>query len=118
MVKVSQLNNAIADALKNYTHEVEDDLEKVKKQVATNAIQKLKQRSPKKKGSYSRGWRMKKTAKGQVIYNATDAGKTHLLEFGHAKRGGGRVQGVKHIEPVEQEAIQEFIEETERVVKR
>lgn len=118
MVKVSQLNNAIADALSEYTDEVEEELKQVQKKVATNGVKKLKQRSPKRTGDYSKGWRIKKTKKGYTIHNATDYQLTHLLENGHAKRGGGRVKPKKHIEPVEQETIQEFIEETERVIKR
>ncbi|EKJ1381360.1 HK97 gp10 family phage protein [Listeria monocytogenes] len=117
-MKIQGLNIAIADALKTYTKDVEKDLEVVQKKVAINAAKKLQQRSPVKKGRYARGWKAKKTATGYVIYNASDPGKTHLLENGHAKRGGGRVKAYKHIEPVEQEAIQEYVREAERALRQ
>ena len=84
---------------------------------ATEAVELLKAKSPRKKvkgGQYAAGWTLKPTPgrlKGFVVYNATDYQLTHLLEKGHAKRGGGRVRPIPHIRPVE-------IVTTERVVRR
>ncbi|MBC1505582.1 hypothetical protein HCJ58_01090 [Listeria sp. FSL L7-1509] len=117
-MKVKNLNSAIAESLKAYTKDVEKDLEVVQKKVVSDGVRKIKQKSPVLKGTYASGWKMKKVANGYVIYNAKRPGLTHLLENGHAKRGGGRVKGIKHIEPVEQEIIKDYLAETERVLKK
>ncbi len=118
MIGVSQLNNAIAKALREYTSDVEKGLEREAEETAKNAVKKLRTNSPKKHGDYAKGWRLKRTAHGFVIYNATNHQLTHLLEKPHARRGGGSpVQPQKHIEPVEQEAIQEFTKRAEKVIR-
>lgn len=116
-IKVTGLANEIAKALQAYSDEVVEGLEGAKETAAKNAVKKLKKRSPKKTGEYARGWRARKVGSAWVVHNATNYQLTHLLEHGHAKRGGGRVPGIPHIRPVEQEAIKEYVEEAERVIK-
>ena len=116
-IKVTGLANEIAKALQAYSDEVVEGLEGAKETAAKNAVKKLKKRSPKKTGEYARGWRARKMGSAWVVHNATNYQLTHLLEHGHAKRGGGRVPGIPHIGPVEKEAIEEYVKETERVIK-
>lgn len=65
----------------------------------------LKATSPKSKnkrrsGQYAKSWTKKKRGKMIIIHNK-EYQLTHLLEKGHAKRGGGRVEAKVHILPVE-----------------
>lgn len=63
-------------------------------------------------GKYAKGWTSQvetgRTSAQGVVYNAKVPGLPHLLEKGHAKRGGGRTQGVEHIAPVEEQVVEQF----------
>lgn len=116
-IAISALSDEITRALEEYTTEVEEGLEKAKEKAAKDGAKTLKSTSPKRYGKYARGWRAKKQGKAWVIHNATRYQLTHLLEKGHAKRGGGRVSGRVHIAPVEEQAIKQFEREVEKVIK-
>ena len=69
--------------------------------------------SPVRSGEYRKSWAAKKTLdrSGKLtvtVYNRKKPGLTHLLEKGHAKRGGGRVEGTPHIAPAEEYAVDEL----------
>ena len=114
---MKNIADEINKALREFTSEVEEGLEEKKKQAAKNAVKELKQKSPRDTGDYARGWRSKKVGNAYVIHNATNYQLTHLLEKGHAKRGGGRVPGIPHIRPVEMQTIEEFQKEVERMIR-
>ena len=84
--------------------------------VAKESVKTLKQTSPKRKGKYARGWTIKRQRGSNGVPTITVHNKvyqlTHLLENGHRivnKKGEwGRVNGIKHIEPVEQWANNEL----------
>lgn len=68
-------------------------------EVTEDAVKTLKATSPTTTKKYAKSWTRKKTSNGYVIHNKRYY-FTHLLEYGHAKVGGERVDGIKHIEPV------------------
>lgn len=116
-ISIDGLENEIANALKEYTSEVEEGLEKSKMKVARNAVSTLKSTSPKSSGEYAKGWGSVKRGTNRIIRNRTKPGLTHLLEKGHAKTGGGRVAGIPHIKPVEEQVIKDYTSEAERVIR-
>jgi Bacteriophage HK97-gp10, putative tail-component len=107
----------ISKALKKYTNEVSQGIEEVKVEVAKDTVKELRKTSPKDTGDYAKGWARKKVGNAEVVHNRTDYQLTHLLEKGHAKRGGGRVAGKAHIAPAEEKAVKEFIDRVEKVIK-
>nr|WP_242223624.1 HK97 gp10 family phage protein [Bacillus cereus group sp. BfR-BA-01380] len=119
MVSVENLANEIAKELGIYTREIEEKVEKEQVEVAKDAVSKLRSlNNPKLTGKYRKGWRVKKVGKDVFIHNATHYQLTHLLENGHAKVGGGRVSGIPHIRPIEEDAVNTFINKIERAISR
>lgn len=117
MVKSSDIADEITKALREYTSDVTEGLEQAKLEVANNTVKVLKRNSPKKTGEYAKGWARKKVRSAQIVHNRTKYQVTHLLENGHAKRGGGRVSGEPHIRPAEKKAIDEYVKKVEKVIK-
>ena len=111
----------ITKILNEYSHDIQDGITQSAFKVAENGKNKLKVTSPKKSGDYRKGWRVnKRQGNGYVhttIYNATDWQLTHLLEKPHALRNGRLSKPQVHIEPVEQECIEEYKRSVENVIK-
>jgi hypothetical protein len=113
------ISKEIMSALKKYTTEVQEELILASEETAKEAAKELRRTSPKRTGKYSKGWRAKKLKDGQwVVHNKTDYHKSHLLEHGYAKRGGGRVAAQYHIAPAEDRAIAKFTDRVRRVIKK
>ncbi|MDY4974026.1 HK97 gp10 family phage protein [Butyricicoccus porcorum] len=112
-ITVDRLSDEIMDALEEYK-EMTDEVVQTAVDTVSKETKKLVQAgSPVQTGGYQKGWAVKKTSAkaGQVsitVYNRKKPGLTHLLEKGHAKRGGGRVAGQPHIAPAEQYAVSEL----------
>lgn len=106
------LDKAVNDILQDFSTDVSKAAQEAVTEVVSESVKKLKQSGPKKSGKYAKGWtsKIEKTAAtvDAVIYGKSGTYQlAHLLENGHAKRGGGRVDGIVHIKPVEEWAIAE-----------
>ena len=113
MAKTGSVSVQMAELLDEIDKETRDSARKNVDRVAKEAVQKLRNTSPVKTGSYASGWGTKKQGEMDVVvYNRTDASLTHLLENGHViknKKGTyGRAPAHKHIKPVEEWAIDEL----------
>lgn len=117
IINAEDLGKEIAIALKEYTSDVTEAIGEEIKEIATDAVKELKAASPKKSGDYAKGWSKRKEQDGYVIYNSKKPGLTHLLEHGHAKSGGGRVEGKVHIRPVEEKVNKRVEEAVEKAIK-
>lgn len=118
MAKINNLADEITRVLREYTEDIEEGMKEARDTIAKESVKKLKANSPKLTGDYRKGWRVKTEGTKKIIHNKTDYQLTHLLEHGHANRDGSRTAPRVHIKPVEEEAIKEYIETTERLIKR
>ena len=123
-ISVDQLAAEIAKGLAEYSQDVVEKVNVSSEKVGKAAVKRLKQTSPKKTGKYAKSWAMKTEPEvGQphkriVHVKAPHYRLAHLLEYGHAKVGGGRVEGRPHIRPAEEEVIREFTREVEEAITR
>lgn len=126
-IKPSELQKAVMDYLEDYKEDIDEDVVEVVDEVTRQAKDELKQTSPRGKGPranpYYRGWAVKLSKKRtgvyhKVIWNRTNYQLTHLLEFGHATRNGGRTRAIPHIRPVEEKYNVEFVDKLEKKIRR
>ena len=98
----------LADALMQSLGEVKDisiaELKKSVKKTGQNIAKDIQSTAPVKTGRYAKSWRSRVTdeASDRIQVTVHSQGRymlAHLLEHGHAKRGGGRVRAIPHIEP-------------------
>ncbi|EEW36770.1 hypothetical protein HMPREF0444_1502 [Granulicatella adiacens ATCC 49175] len=109
------LESEIAKALTNFSEDVAKEIDESVDELAEKTVSKLKSNSPKKTGDYASDWNTKKDKKGKrTIYQKEEYRIAHILEFGHAKKDGGRVPAITHIKPIEEEIIKEFEENIRR----
>lgn len=121
---LDRLAQTIQNELADYAVGVTDTLKEATKKVTKAGVNALRAEARQKfkgTGKYAKGWTStvetgKHSAQG-VIYNKDAPGLPHLLENGHAKRGGGRTAGVPHIATVEEMIALQFTEEVERLLE-
>lgn len=111
--QIDDLAAELAAGLAEYSEEVTETIKRSVDEVAAATVNELKQTSPKRTGAYAKDWANKKAyedtrSKRKTVYNKKHYQLTHLLEYGHAKRGGGRVDPKPHIKAAEEKAAKEF----------
>jgi hypothetical protein len=114
--------SAIMEGLQEYGNLATDDLKKAVKKAGKSVKDEISQTAPKETGKYAKSWAVKTVKETSnsldvVVHSKNRYQIAHLLEHGHAKRGGGRVAGRSHIAPAEEAGIKELESEIERCLK-
>jgi len=108
--------------LTEYADLATEDL-KAAVQDAGNAVKKqISATAPRDTGAYAKSWAVKKTKETAdsltvVVHSRNRYQLAHLLEFGHAKRNGGRVAARPHIAPAEQAGIKKLEDDIKKALE-
>lgn len=118
-INIDDLADEIMAGLMEYEGLATDTVKKAVKKAGNKVKKEIQNNAPKDTGKYRNSFKVtkrKETANSlEVTVHSKDKYQlTHLLEKGHAKRGGGRVPAQPHIAPAEQEGIRLLTEEIER----
>ena len=117
-VSIDQMADAIMEGLTEYAELAADQMKAAVTKSAKNVKGEISANAPKRTGKYAGSWTTKTTKESsdalEITVYSKKPGLPHLLEHGHAKRGGGRVAGIPHIAPAEQHGIEELEQEIER----
>ena len=122
IVRIDDLADEVMKGLKDYASIAIDDLKAAIKNAGETVKDEIEKTAPKKTGKYRQSWAVKKTNETSdsikvVVHSKTRYRLTHLLENGHAKRGGGRVAARPHIAPAEKKAEDQLLREVERKLR-
>lgn len=112
-VKIDNLASEIMKGLTEYKDLATADMKTAVRKAGRTAKQEIQANAPKKTGAYSKSWTVKTTKETSESLELTVCSPkkyqlAHLLEKGHAKRGGGRTQAQPHIAPAEENAVKQL----------
>ena len=132
-VSVDKLGDAIMEQLLEYKNLTREVMVKAVEDAAKTVLTEIQKNAPvhsgpyknrnRQPGAYKRSWRQKRTAESATglsitIYSAQHYRLTHLLENGHAKRGGGRTRAFPHIAPAEEKGEEQLLRDIQRGLKQ
>ena len=120
-VKIDGLAAEVMKGLTEYADLAADSMKAAVKKAGASVRKDIQANAPKITGAYAKSWTVKNvretsTSMELVVHSRNRYQLAHLLEFGHAKRGGGRVAGRAHIAPAEEKAVQELEKEIRKAL--
>ena len=122
-IKPEQLAQEVMSGLEEYKDLAVDVLKKEIQEAGKTARKQIEQTAPRRTGRYAKSWAVKKVSETSSSLEVTVLSRnrymlTHLLENGHAKRGGGRVAAIPHIAPAEEAAAESLERNIETALGR
>lgn len=120
--KINQMAHVIMEGLQEYADLATEDMKAAVKKAGNKAKSDVQAGAPVDTGRYKKSWTVKTTKENANAMEVTVHSKNryqlaHLLEFGHAKRGGGRTRAFPHIAPAEAAAAELLEREVEAALK-
>lgn len=121
-VSVDAMADAIIEGLLEYADLASDTVKEAVTESAKTVKKEIQAGAPSRTGKYKKSWTAKKTKESSnglviTVHSKDRYQIAHLLEHGHAKRGGGRVAAIPHIAPAELKGEKELLERIEKGLK-
>ena len=120
-VTVDNLAAEIMKGLTEYKDLATADMKTAVRKAGKSVKKDIQANAPKKTGAYSKSWTVKTTKETSeslelTVHSPKKYQLAHLLEKGHAKRGGGRTKAIPHIEPAEEKAAKDLEADIKRAL--
>ena len=121
-VSIGNMADAIMKELNDYAEATSDGVKSAVTKADKVVRTEIQAGAPTRTGAYKKSWATKNTAESSnkleiTVYSRNRYQLAHLLEHGHAKRGGGRVAARPHIASAEQSGIEQLEQEIERCIR-
>ena len=121
-INIGDLSSEVMRQLNEYADLTTEGMKTAVQNAGKTVQKEIKGTAPKDTGAYSKSWAVKKTSESSRALEVTVHSRNryqlaHLLEFGHAKRGGGRVAAQPHIADAEQKGIEQLEQEIARCIQ-
>ena len=121
-VSIDEMDNAIMEELEKYADLAADELKAAVKETAASVRKDIQAGAPVDTGKYKKSWSVKNVREDSesielVVHSRNRYQISHLLEHGHAKRGGGRVAAKPHIASAEQRGNEKLVQTIEQKLK-
>ena len=121
-VSIDEMDSAIMEELEKYAELASDDLKAAVKETAASVRKDIQAGAPVDTGKYKKSWSVKNVHEDSesidlVVHSRNRYQIAHLLEHGHAKRGGGRVAAKPHIAAAEQRGTEKLVTTIEQKLK-
>ena len=103
-VSIDGLADAVMHELESYADTTTDGMKAAVKKAADTVKKEISATAPVGTGKYAKSWATKTTGENShalkiTVHSRNRYQLAHLLEFGHAKRNGGRTRAQPHIVP-------------------
>ena len=121
-VSIDEMAAATNEGLEEYANLSSQGMKSAVRKTSKAVKDQINGSAPVRTGRYAKSWKVKTTAESsqsleQTVYSPNRYMLSHLLEKGHAKRGGGRVRAIPHIAPAEEMGIEMLEDLIEKALK-
>ena len=117
-IKIDDLAREVMKGLDEYADVTTEQVKRAVRKAGNTVRKEIQENAPKNTGDYAKSWAVKKVRESShtlevVVHSKNRYQLTHLLEFGHCLRNGGRTRAMPHIAPAEEKGIEQLEKQIE-----